>query len=330
MKKNIAIFSGGNSGEYEISIKSGEVVSRHLDKDLFEPYLIIVKNDEWTYKDNEGLTYQVDRDNMALDLPGGKVIFDIIFNAIHGTPGEDGRLQVLFDEAGIPCTSCDFVTSALTFNKYLCNCYLSSLDVLTAESLLLRHGDEVRPEDIVNSIGLPCFVKPNKGGSSVGISKVTELDAILEAVRKAWMEDDEVIIEKFIPGREITCGVMTRNSEVLALPLTEIISENEFFDYEAKYLGRSAEITPAQIPEEIERNCKHLSTSLYRDLDCKGVVRFDYIYNESGMFFLEVNTIPGLTEESIVPQQAREAGISLKEFFTDLLEQSSGNQQAWQ
>jgi D-alanine-D-alanine ligase len=322
MKKNIAIFSGGDSGEYEVSIKSAEVVFKHLDKDLYEPYLIIVKDDEWTFRDNEGLTYHVDRGNMAIDLPGGKVVFDRIFNAIHGTPGEDGRLQVIFDEAGIPCTSCDFVTSALTFNKYLCICYLSSLNILTAESLLLRHGDEVIPGEIVNAIGLPCFVKPNKGGSSVGISKVTDPEGILGAVKKAWVEDDEVIIEKFIPGREITCGVMIKDGKVLALPITEIISKNEFFDYEAKYLGRSDEITPAQIPDEIDRACKNLSTGLYRDLGCKGVVRFDYIYNDSGMYFLEVNTIPGLTEESIVPQQAREAGISLKELFTNLIEQS--------
>jgi D-alanine-D-alanine ligase len=322
MKKNIAIFSGGNSGEFDISVKSAEIVYKHLDKDLYRPYLITVKGDEWTFKDDEGNTFQVDRDNMALDLPGGKVAFDVVFNAIHGTPGEDGRLQVHFDEVGIPCTSCDFVTSAVTFNKYLCNCLLSSQGVLTAESLLLRHGDEVVPEDIVSAIGLPCFVKPNKGGSSVGISKVTEMNGILEAVKKAWVEDDEVIIERFIPGREITCGVMIKNGEVLALPITEIISKNEFFDYGAKYLGEADEITPAQIPDEIDLTCKHYSTNLYRDLGCKGVVRFDYIYNDSGIYFLEVNTIPGLTEESIVPQQAREAGISLKELFTDLLEQS--------
>ena len=322
MKKNIAIFSGGNSGEFEVSVKSAEVVCKHLDKDFYQPYLITVKDDDWTFEDAEGMIYQVDRKNMSLDLPGGKVLFDKVFNAIHGTPGEDGRLQVYFDEAGIPCTSCDFVTSALTFNKYLCICYLSNLGILTAESLLLRHGDEVLPEDIVSKIGLPCFVKPNKGGSSVGISKVSEISGILSAVKNALVEDDEVIIEKFVPGREITCGVMIKDGEVLALPVTEIISKNEFFDYGAKYFGESDEITPAQIPDEIDSACKRLSVDLYQELSCKGVVRFDYIYNDSGMYFLEVNTIPGLTEESIVPQQAREAGISLKELFTDLLEQS--------
>jgi D-alanine-D-alanine ligase len=264
---------------------------------------------------------------MTLSLPEGVIKFDLVFNAIHGTPGEDGRLQVHFDSIGMPCTSSDFVTSALTFNKYLCLCYLSTLGVLTAESQLVRHGDEVVPDAIIDAVGLPCFVKPNKGGSSVGITKVSKKEGMLQAIKDALKEDDEVLIERFVPGREITCGVLNREGKITALPITEIISKNEFFDYEAKYKGRSDEITPAQIPEEVAMECKQLSEKLYLELGCKGVVRFDYIYNEKGMYFLEVNTIPGLTEESIVPQQAREAGISLKELFTELIVQSSGNQQ---
>ncbi len=322
MKKNIAVIAGGYSGEFEISVKSADVVCKHLDKDLYNPYMIIINDSQWLYKNENGETYLVDKDEFTLGLPSGKIQFDAIFNAIHGSPGEDGRLQVHFDELGIPYTSCDFVTSALTFNKYFCNCFVSSHNILTARSILIRHDEEINHESIISAVGLPCFIKPNKGGSSVGASKINNEDDITEAVRKAMEEDDEVIIEEFIPGREISCGVLKKDGQIIALPITEIVSKNEFFDFEAKYEGQSEEITPAKIPEEIEAGCKGLSIQLYNDLGCKGVVRCDYIYNDDGIYFLEVNTIPGLTEESIVPQQAREAGISLKELFNTLIEQS--------
>lgn len=322
-RKRIAIVAGGDSGEYEVSIKSAAIVEQYLDKEAYEPFLIVMKNNSWTYRMDDGKEYAVQREDFSLDLPGGKITFDVVFVAIHGTPGEDGKLQGYLDILGIPYTTCGHDVSALTFNKNLCSLTVSAMGVTIAPSVLLYAGQAYDPAKILITTALPCFVKPNSGGSSVGMTKVTEEAMLAGAIEKAFLEDDQVLVESFIPGREITCGVLTDRGVVRSLPVTEIIPRNEFFDYEAKYTdGMAAEITPAEIPDEIAEKCRSLSEDLYKKLNCKGFVRFDYIYNEKGMFFLEVNTVPGLSPNSILPQQAEADGISLTQLFGMALEQA--------
>lgn len=322
-KKKVAIVAGGDSGEFEISIKSADVVKQHLDGDRYIPYLIIMQGNDWIYRDEDGIEYPVNKDDFSLILPQGKTRFDIVFIAIHGTPGEDGKLQGYLDMLKMPYTTCDQFTSALTFNKYYCSRIVSSFNVLVAPSVILYRSRDYDVKAIINETGLPCFVKPNKGGSSVGMSKVKQEIELRAAVERAFLEDAEVIVERFIPGREITCGVLNWEGKVRSLPVTEIISKNEFFDYEAKYTdGVADEVTPARISADVEKQCRLISESLYVKLNCKGFVRFDYIFNDGGMYFLEVNTIPGLSPNSIVPQQAMADGITLSELFSMAIEQT--------
>ena len=316
MKPNIAIVSGGDSGEYEISLKSAEVVKKHLDDTLFNVYLIVIHKGHWCYDDDHGIRHAVSREDFSLPLSAGKVNFDAVFIAIHGTPGEDGKIQGYFDLVGIPYTSCDQATSAITFNKYFCNNYVKSFGLKVAKSLVIHKGEAAGEVEILEHLKLPVFVKPNKGGSSVGASKVKAIDGLKPAIDLAFHEDDQVMVEEFMPGREISSGVVKINGALKALPLTEIISKNEFFDYEAKYQGKSEEITPAPVDEEIRKIIQETSLKFYQILNCKGIVRFDYILNGRELFFLEVNTVPGFSEASIIPQQAMKAGITLKELFT--------------
>jgi D-alanine-D-alanine ligase len=323
MRKTIAIVAGGDSGEFEISILSGTIVKEHLDTQQYETYLIVFENNIWSYTNDEGKKYIVNRDDFSLEISGNKIRFDAVFNAIHGTPGEDGKLQEYLDRIGIPYTSCGYETSVLTFNKYLCNQKVAEYGIKVAASVLFQKGKAADYDEALRICSLPCFVKPNNGGSSVGMSKVNNAESLPEAVHKAFNEDDQVLVEGFIPGREITCGVIIRNEKIHALPITEVISENEFFDYEAKYTdGLAREITPADIPIDVEQECKATSKKLYAALNCKGFVRFDYIFNDNGMYFLEVNTVPGLSPNSIVPQQANADGISLSELFSQAIEQA--------
>jgi len=327
MKKRIAIAAGGDSGEYEISIKSAVVVEQHLDEECYEAYVIVFKGQDWSWTSPEGNKYQIDKDDFSLDTGEAKIEFDAVFIAIHGRPGEDGKLQGYLDMLGIPHTACDHATSALTFNKYLCNRIVSSLEVKVAPSRVLYHGGDYHTGNILRLTGLPCFVKPNNGGSSVGMSKVNSEDELNGAVEKAFREDSQVLVEGFIPGREITCGIITYDGQTRSLPLTEVITKKDFFDYEAKYTdGMAEEVTPADIPEDVEQLCRATSEMLYDKLNCFGFVRFDYIFNEDGLYFLEVNTIPGLSPKSIVPQQAATEGISLKELFSLSLEQAFSRQ----
>jgi len=323
MKKRIAIAAGGDSGEYEISIQSATVVEQELDKELYESYVIIFRGLEWFWTDQEGGIHQVNKDDFSLDTGNDRIHFDAVFIAIHGTPGEDGKLQGYLDMLEIPYTACDHATSALTFNKYFCNRFVASLEVPTAVSHVLFKGSAYHETAILRTTGLPCFVKPNNGGSSVGMSKVNTDEELSKAIDKAFAEDDQVLVEGFIPGREITCGVFTFKGEPRSLPLTEVIPKNDFFDYEAKYTdGMAEEVTPANIPDDVEQLCRATSEMLYAKLNCQGFVRFDYIFNEDSMYFLEVNTVPGLSPNSIVPQQAVIDGISLKTFFGLSLEQA--------
>ncbi len=320
MKKNIAIFAGGDSGEYEISLKSGRVIERNIDKNFFNTWFIHVKGRSWTYELPDGMLVEIDKNDCSLKLPEEKIKFDAIFIAIHGTPGENGILQGYFELMKIPYTSSDVLTSALTFNKSFCNRVVKTHGIQVSPSVHLYADETYTEKEITATTGLPCFVKPCNSGSSVGMSKVNTLEELKPAIELAFQHDDQILIEHFIKGREITCGVFKTKGELIALPITEVVSKKEFFDYEAKYTtGMAEEITPAQIDEEVAQKCKSTSKFLYRRLNCKGVVRFDYIFNDDGLFFLEVNTIPGQSENSIVPQQARCMGLSITDLYTLLL-----------
>lgn len=328
MKKKIAIVTGGDSGENTISLKSARNIDKYIDKDKFDTYLINISGKDWYYKGAHG-DVSVDKNDFGFDLNGTRITFDCVFIAIHGTPGEDGKLQGYFDMLGLPYTSCDRTTSALTFSKYFCNRLVSGSEMVhVATSLVVRRKNLIPIQNIIKTTGLPCFVKPDQAGSSLGVSKVKTEAELMPALLNAFAVDSAALVESFIPGREITCGVIELDETVTALPVTEIISKNEYFDFDAKYdKAKADEITPAQIPAPIYEQCQSVSRELYVFLNCKGIVRFDYILTpDEKLYFLEVNAIPGLTDESIVPQQAAAAGISATQLFTILLEQSMNTQ----
>ncbi len=319
--KNIAIVCGGFSGEYEISIKSAGVVARHLNREKYIPYLIEIGEDRWFWNDADGIKYFVDKNDFSLNVAGQKITFDGVFNAIHGTPGEDGKLQGYFDMLKIPYTSCNAATSAITFDKYLCNRFVNSYGIKTARSYSFLRNENFDVKKIAAELGLPLFVKPAQSGSSVGVTKVSDINHLEDAVKIAWKVDKRVLIEEAVEGKEIACGMIKRGEEVLVFPLTEILSKNDFFDYEAKYSdGLADEITPADIPEEAEQDIKTLSVFLYKQMDCKGFVRFDYILTPGELYFLEVNSIPGISEASIIPKQAQAFGLSIDELFDIAIE----------
>lgn len=325
-KIRVVLFMGGDSGEYEVSIASSSQIKNHLDPEKFEVYPVLIRDGKWNFTHENGTQIPFDRNNHCLFIGGETVKFDCAFIAIHGTPGEDGKLQGYLDIAGIPYTTCDVTTSALTFNKYFCNDLAKQYGVKVATTIILRQGETWNPVSLVNEIGLPCFIKPNKSGSSVGVSKVYELAGIGDAIKKAFAEDDEVLVQQFIKGREMACGVFTLNGKVQVLPVTEVISKNDFFDYKAKYTeGLASEITPAPITEDQSAECKRLTDYMYRKFNCKGVVRFDYFLTENEWWFLEVNTVPGFSAESIIPKQAKVAGFELKEFFGALIDEAIRN-----
>tara|TARA_R110002051_G_scaffold15290_1_gene48024 strand:- start:294 stop:1274 length:981 start_codon:yes stop_codon:yes gene_type:complete len=315
MKKNIAIIMGGYSSEYKISLKSGGVVFKYLDKEKYNVYPIHISKEKWAHIDENQNEQPINRNDFSLDTPKGKIVFDCVFNAIHGTPGEDGLMQAYFKLIGIPQTSCDYYQAALTFNKRDLLSVLKPYGILSATSYFLNLGDPINEEEIVKKVGLPCFVKANKAGSSFGISKVYNKEDLSEAITKAYKEDDEIIIESFLNGTEVSVGVITFNGETKVLPITEIVTENDFFDYEAKYEGKSKEITPARITEEQEMKVSEAAKRAYEVLKMKGFSRSEFIFVGDQPYMLEMNTTPGLTEESILPQQARAAGIELPQLF---------------
>jgi len=319
--KNIAIICGGDSGEYEISIKSGRVVSEHLDKSKYNGWLVEIKGEDWFYQGEDGKKYFIDKNDFSLTVKGERISFDGVFNAIHGTPGEDGKMQGYLDMLDIPYTSCGVDSSALSFNKHLCNRFISAYGISVANSVVIRKGEKVDRKQVIDNLGLPLFVKPARSGSSVGVSKVHKEDDFDEAVRKALAEDDQVLVEEYIEGRELACGLINKGEELIVFPLTEIISKKDFFDYEAKYTeGLAHEVTPAKVDVEVEQDIKTLSAFLFRQMGCKGFVRFDYILSGKGLYFLEVNAIPGMTEASLLPQMANAFGMSITELFTIALD----------
>lgn len=316
MKKNVAVVCGGDSGEFEISLKSGKVVKTNLDPEKYNAYFVVIKGAEWRVLLDDGLSVPVDKNDFSVSIQGEKLTFDVVFNAIHGTPGEDGKLPGYLDMLGIPHTGSSHVVAAVTFNKHFCKQVVASRGVSLANAQLIRKGQLVSPETVIASLGLPVFVKPNSNGSSVGVSKVNEINELMSALEKAFTEDTEALVESYIKGREIGCGVFDFLGRKIVFPLTEIISKKEFFDYEAKYSpGMSDEITPAPVDENTEIEIKATAADLYSHLGCKGIVRFDFILTDNDIYFLEVNTIPGLSAASIVPQQAKTMGISLPELF---------------
>lgn len=318
--KTIAIAAGGDSSEYEVSIKSARIVSDSLEG-RYKTYIIIIRGGEWYWEDAKGRAFAVDKNNFSLSLDEGYIRFDAVFIAIHGTPGENGLLQGYFDMLGIPYSSCGAFSSALTFNKQACKLYLKEYGIPMTEGILIRKGDQIDAVKIVKEIGLPCFVKPNASGSSFGVTKVKEAGQLTEAVENAFKEGDEVLIESFMQGTETACGVMKTKNRKIVMPVTEIVPKNEFFDYEAKYTsGQSEEITPARLPDDITTKIQDLSSQIYDLLSCKGIVRVDFIVTKHGPQFLEINTVPGMSRESIIPQQAGVFGISLTDMCSMVIE----------
>lgn len=315
MKKNIAIIMGGFSSEYGISMKSGNVVFNYLDTSKYNPFRIIITKEKWVYLDKNEREFPVDRSDFSIMVDNKKITFDCVFNAIHGTPGEDGLMQAYFELLGIRQTSCNHYEAALTFNKRDLLSVLKPYNVPCATSYFLNKGQEIDGDAIVAKVGLPCFVKANRAGSSYGVSKVYKKEELEHAISNAFKEDNQIIIESFLEGTEVSVGVITYKNEVTVLPITEIISENDFFDFEAKYQGKSKEITPARLNPTQESNVRKLAETIYRVLGLKGYTRSEFIFIGDTPHLLEVNTTPGLTEESLLPQQAKCAGISLSELF---------------
>jgi D-alanine-D-alanine ligase len=318
--RTIAVVAGGDSSEYEVSVRSAREVSKVLSS-KYIVYIIIIRGTNWYWEDSKGRYHKVDKNDFILITDDYRIRFDAVFIAIHGTPGENGLLQGYFDMMQIPYTSCDSFCSALTFNKQACKLYLKEYGIPMAEAILLRKKDKPDTKEIIHKTGLPCFVKPNDSGSSFGVSMVKKKKDLLPAIEKAFEESDEVMIEAFMKGKEVACGVVKTMSRSLILPVTEIISGNEFFDYEAKYTpGKSDEITPANIPLKIKEDVQRLSSEIYDLLGCKGIVRVDFILIGEQPYFLEINTVPGMTEESLIPKQAQAAGIPLTELYSMVIE----------
>ena len=326
MKKNIALVTGGFSGEAVISYKSATTIGNNLDPDIFNVYKIDVNPNGWFYEMIDGRKVEVDKNDFSLQLDNKKIDFDAVFIGMHGTPGEDGKLQGYFDTLKIPYTSCNAATSAITFNKRYTVAIAKMAGVSVANSVHLFKHLPVSSLQIADQLKLPVFVKPNNGGSSIGMSKVERKEDIEAAIEKAFREDDQVLVEEMIKGREFTVGVFKTKGNIIVLPITEVKAHDDkaFFDFEAKYQGKSTETTPAQVDEAIADKIRDAAKKIYSVFNCRGVVRIDFIYNEeSGQpYMLEINTIPGQSEASIVPQQVKAMGWSLQEFYTKLVEEA--------
>ncbi len=320
MKKNIAIIMGGYSSEVEISLKSGAVVYQNISKETYNTYKVHILKDKWVVIDDSNLEYPINKHDFSVKIDNEKIKFDCVFNAIHGKPGEDGTILAYFDLIGIKHTSAPFYQMALTFNKRDCLSVVKQYGIKTATSYYLDKGNVINVDKIIDKVGLPCFVKPNNAGSSFGISKAKSKEEIIPAIEKAFNEDFQILIESFLDGTEVSVGVIEYKDKIKVLPMTEIVTENEFFDYEAKYLGKSEEITPARITSSAHKKLERTASKVYQVLNISGISRSEYILVNDEPHFLEINTVPGLTVESIIPQQAIAAGISLQEFFHNAIE----------
>ena len=321
MKKNIAIIAGGDSSEVVVSLRSAKGIYSFMDKEKYNLYIITLIGNEWFYENEEGFKYNIDKNDFSITLPEGKIIFDFAYITIHGTPGENGILQGYFELLRLPYSCCGVLAASLTFNKYICNQYLKGFGIPVANSIRLKKGDVVADSYVVENIGLPCFIKPNVGGSSFGTTKVKLVSEIQPAIKDAFDEGPEVIIEAFMKGTEVTCGCYKSKDKLIIFPITEVVSKNDFFDYEAKYnADKVEEITPARISEDKAEKIRELTSLIYNVADCKGIIRADFIIIGDQPYLLEVNTTPGMTATSFIPQQIKAAGLDIKDVMTDIIE----------
>ena len=325
MKKNIAIVAGGDSSEVVVSLKSAAGLYSFMDKERYNLFIVTIVGKNWQVEWSDTEKIDIDKNDFSFTRNGVKTNFDFAYITIHGTPGENGILQGYFELIGLPYSCCGVMAAAITFNKFTCNQYLKSFGVKVAESLVLRSGQYVSDEEVALKIGFPCFVKPNVGGSSFGVTKVKTIEQVQPAIAHAFAEGSEVMIEAFLAGTEITCGVYKTKTKSQVLPITEVVSENEFFDFDAKYKGQVQEITPARISDALTERVQKLTSAIYDILGCKGIVRIDYIISEGEVVnLLEVNTTPGMTATSFIPQQIAAAGLDIKDVMTEIIENEIG------
>jgi len=321
MKKNIAIVAGGDSSEFVVSLKSAAGLYSFMDKERYNLFIVTIVGKVWQVKWSDNVKIVIDKNDFSFILNGQKTTFDFAYITIHGTPGENGILQGYFELIGLPYSCCGVLAAALTFNKFACNQYLKGFGVKVSESMVLRFGQSVSDKEVTEKIGFPCFVKPNVGGSSFGVTKVKCIEQVQPAIAKAFSEGSEVMIEAFLAGTEITCGIYKTKQKSRVLPVTEVVSENEFFDYDAKYKGQVQEITPARISTTLTERVQKLTSSIYDILGCKGIVRIDFIITEGEVInLLEVNTTPGMTATSFIPQQIAAAGLDIKDVMTEIID----------
>lgn len=321
MKKNIAIAAGGYTSEYGVSIKSAQGIHSFIDKTRYNVYIVEIRENSWQVLLDDNQRIDIDKNDFSFLLNNEKVKFDFVYITIHGTPGEDGLLQGYLEMIDIPYSCCGVLTSAITYNKYVCNNYLRGYGIDVANSMLVRKGETVSNKEVMERIGLPCFIKPSLGGSSFGVSKVTKEEDIQKAIDNAIKESDEVIIEAFMDGTEVTCGCYKTRNKSEVFPITEVVTHNEFFDYDAKYNGQVDEITPARISDELTKKIQDMTSRVYDILNCKGIIRIDYIIEKDKISLLEVNTTPGMTTTSFIPQQIRAAKLDITEVMNDIIEQ---------
>jgi len=321
-KPNIAVIAGGDSSEFIVSVKSGINVFNAVDNAKFTPWLVKLKGKDWWVVQDDKKVADIDKSDFSFSLNSRKINFNFAYITIHGTPGEDGILQGYFDLLKIPYSTCNVHSSSLTFNKWFCNNYLRSFGIKMARSVKLMEGEKINTSEIINNLGLPVFVKPNAGGSSFGITKVKLENELISAIEKAWEESNEALIEEFIAGTEFTCGLVKLKDKELIFPVTEVLPKNEFFDYEAKYTpGATEEITPARLSKKLFNECQQLSSKIYDLCHCSGICRVDFILNEETFYFLEVNTTPGMTETSFIPQQINAMGLTLNEVLSMIIDE---------
>jgi len=323
LKRNIAIVCGGDSSEHDVSLRSAQGLYSFFDKERYNVYIVDIKGQDWHVELPGGITARIDRNDFSFVEDGKAKWFDYAYITIHGTPGENGILQGYFDLIGIPYSTSGVLVEAMTFDKFVLNQYLRGYGVAVADSLLIRQGYEqlVSDDEIEQRIGMPCFVKPAADGSSFGVSKVKNKDQLAPAIRKAMLESDEIMVEQFLSGTEISIGVYKTKEKSVVLPATEVVTQNEFFDYDAKYNGQVQEITPARLSEDVTRRVREITSHIYDILHCNGIIRIDYIISKEGkIFMLEVNTTPGMTPTSFIPQQVRAAGLEMKDVLTDIVE----------
>ena len=321
MKPIVAIVAGGDSSEWQVSLRSAAGLNEFIDSERYQKYLVTIVGTTWQVELLSGEKLPIDKNDFSFVMNGEKVKFDFAYITIHGTPGENGILQGYFDLIGLPYSCCGVLAASLTFDKYTCNQYLKSFGVNVADSVWLHRGDVVDVAKIVEQVGLPCFVKPCDGGSSFGVTKVKNANELPLAIEKAFAEGNEVMVEALMTGTEVTCGMYRTREKEVVFPITEVVTANEFFDYDAKYNGQVEEITPARLPDEWTENIQNQTRKIYSALNAKGIIRVDYIVEESGKInLLEVNTTPGMTVTSFIPQQVRAAGLDIRDVMSNIIE----------